>query len=199
MNKTVGVLMLWLAFASASCAAAQQATAPAASTAELGPEEKAILLRLTSEKNRDMLLGACWTVCHCATEAGKARAERVFSVLGDTLEGSAPALAAIGGAKGFRKALQKTLGDPDPVMRGFAAMNLAVIGDEESKGKIAALLGKPEKREPLQSPDAFRGFDRSRAAIGLGLMGAREYGEKVAALLGACRSLEVERATPRAL
>jgi len=98
MNRTVAVLLFaWLALAWPFLPAAAQGTAPPNAAAEMSPEDRELLTRLTSEKNEPVLLGVSWTVAHCATEDGKARAENVFAVV----EGS------FGASGGHRRAGSK--------------------------------------------------------------------------------------------
>ena len=181
IRRATGVLLAALVIAAAGCR--REAAKPGELTPAQKREMDALVARLTDEEREGYLGAAAWTLCHCATEEGNRRAGKVFEVIGEYVNGKPAAAAALGGAKGIRKGFRELLRDPDPVVRGFAAMALAVFDDRESKSEIARLL-KPDpslKNEP--SVEYFARFDRSRAAMALGMMGAAEYAADLAALL----------------
>ena len=169
----------------ASLVAAQDAPKPAAPTAQEKQEMDALLARFQNERTQPLFDAAGWTVLHVASDDAQKRAEPLFGALQEYgKENPAPVLA-LGGAKGLVKGLRNLLADPDPVMRGFAAILLAVIDDRESKTEIAKLL-KPRPAVTVQDEVAdalVRQFDRGRAAIALGLMGAGEYAKEISLLL----------------
>jgi len=127
-----------------------------------------------------------WTMCHCATEAGKARARKMFDTLEAYQQEDITGFRAGGGAKGILDSLRKMLDDPDPVMRAFAAIALATAGQHAEIDKIAKLMKSPSSR-PAEwdetTTNVFADIDRGRAAVALGVLGAKGYADDMAAML----------------
>jgi len=181
MRRLVVALVCVLAMSAVPSRAAEVPPVPQeAATQQLTPEDKEVLRELSDEMNEPILSREGWILGHCVSEAGRARAEKVFAPFGESMEAG---LAAIGGAQGFREALRGMLTDEDPVVRGFAAAMLAVVKDQDSKEGIAALLRRPYAPPAEEWQEEYSRWDRSRAAMALGMLGAKEYTEKIVALL----------------
>jgi HEAT repeat protein len=181
MKRLVVALVCVLAMSAVPSRAAEVPPVPQeAATRELTPEDKEILRELSDEMNDPILSWEGWILGHCASEAGGARAGKLFAPFGESMEAG---LAAIGGAQGLREALRGMLTDEDPVVRGFAAAMLAVVKDQDSKEKIAALLRRPDTPPAEEWQEEYNHWDRSRAAMALGMLGAKEYTEEIVALL----------------
>jgi len=127
-----------------------------------------------------------WTVCHCATEGGKARAQKLEDALEAYQEEDIVGFRAGGGAKGVLDSLRKMLDDPDPIMRAFAAIALATAGQQSEKERIARLMksapSRPQKSDETAT-EHFGDIDRCQAAVALGILGAKEYADDIAAML----------------
>jgi HEAT repeat protein/outer membrane protein assembly factor BamB len=132
------------------------------------------------------MLAMSWTMCHCATEAGKARAQKMFDTMEAYGQEDIVGFRAGGGAKGILDSLRKMLDDPDPVMRAFAAISLATAGQHGETDKIAKMMKSPSSR-PAEwdetMTEVFVDIDRGRAAMALGILGAKKYADDMAAML----------------
>jgi HEAT repeat protein len=171
----------------ASLVAAQDTAKPPEFTAQDKQEMDALMAHFENERTMPVFEAAGWTMMHVASEDARKRVDPLFGALQEYRKGNAAPVLALGGAKGLVKEFRNLLADPDPVMRAFAAILLAVIDDRESKTEIAKLLKPrpaPAVPAPGEEPDALvRQFDRGRAAIALGLMGAGEYAKDISPLL----------------
>lgn len=155
-------------------------------TAQLSPEEQKEyeLIQKRLHDHEGLLNGACWTLIHCANEKEVQSVMKTLNLLqtfGDSTQ--IPKLAEAGGIKLFKDNLASLIENKDPVVRGFAALLLAVIGDTGYKKNIATLL--EDKTGPSSAEDdrLLYNFDRSRAAMAMGLMGGKEYASRLTELL----------------
>jgi len=172
------VVLLWSPACGQAVPKAAQLSAPEKQAMD------ALIARTESDRMAPLFSAATWTMLHCCSREAVTRAQPVLRTMEEYGEGNHTAIAAIGGAKGAVNAFRGLLGDPDPVMRGFAAMTLAAFDDRESKGEIAKLLKPHPAPAAAAVADAqFADMDRSRAAMALGLMGADEYAKEIAGML----------------
>lgn len=147
---------------------------------------------------RGYLTSADWTLGHCADPKELKSVSKTLALrwaFEDTKQ--IPKLVEAGGVKGGKIRFAKLLENKDPVVRGYGAVLLAVIGDTAYKKSIARLLeDKPapptieehgfpsdEDRDKAAIALMFRNYDRGQAAIALGLMGAKEYAPRLSELL----------------
>lgn len=134
--------------------------------------------------HEDLLAAAGWTLCHCADENEIKAAEKTLNFLEALASTNQPTeLIEAGGIKTFKNNVATLLKNKDPVVRGFSAILLAVIGDGAYQSDIAKLLADKSARPPKEEDRLLYNFDRSRAAMALGLMGAKEYAPRLSALL----------------
>jgi len=152
---------------------------------QLSPEEKREYDRIRKRfRNHEGLLSSAgWALIHCADEEEVKNLEKTLQPL-RAFDGSdqIPKLVEAGGVKAVKREVAKLLKNKDPVVRGFGAILLAVIGDAGCKNDIARLL--EDKRGSPPAEDRFLyNYDRCGAAVALGLMGAEEYAPRLAVLL----------------
>ena len=180
-----------MVFIVACCAvlAATQAFAGEPQPNPLPPEEQQEYLKIQQRvlKYQNTLTMVFFTFAHCADEKEAQRLKKTLGLFQAFMDNARiPALAEAGGIKAFKAALVQMLKNKDSVVRGSAAMFLAIIGEIDSKAEIAKLLEpKPPMAETAPIEDGvFENVDCSRAAMALGLLGAKEYAPKLAGLLG---------------
>src|SRR5262249_932032 len=130
------------------------------------------------------LTAASWTLDHCADQKEIKQVEKTLSLLAAFADtNQIPKLVEAGGVGRFKENVANLLKSEDPVVRGFAALLLAVLRDAGHKRDIARLLEDKHGSTPKEDDRLLYNFDRSRAAMALGLMGAKEYAPRLAALL----------------
>lgn len=161
---------------------------PASQTlsAQLAPGEQKDyeLLKKRFRIHEDLLNAAAWTLCHCADEKEVKALEKTLNLLQAFSDTNQVAkLVDAGGIKTFKNSIATLLKNKDPVVRGFGAILLAVIGDPAYKSEIAGLLADKSGRPPKEEDRLLYNFDRSRAAMALGLMGAKEFAPRLSVLL----------------
>lgn len=141
-------------------------------------------IRQRLREHEALLTRASWTLCHCADEAELARIEGTAMLLGAFVDDKQlPKLVEAGGVKAFKEETAGLLKNKDPVVRGYGAIVLAVVGDAAYKERIAKLLEDENCRSAVTEFACFKNLDRRDAARALGLMGAEEYAPRLAALL----------------
>jgi HEAT repeat protein len=142
------------------------------------------LVRKGLREHEDLLTAGSWTLVHCADEKEVKHVEKTLNLLQAFADAKQiPKLVEAGGVKQFKDNVTNLLKNKDPVVRGFGAVLLAVIGDTVHKSDIARLLEDKRGSPPKEEDRLLYYFDRSRAAMALGLMGAAEYAPRLAALL----------------
>ena len=153
---------------------------------QLSPEEQKEyeLVQKGLRKHDDLLTAAGWTLTHCADKKEIKQVEKTLSLLNAFADtNQIPKLVEAGGVVRFKENVANLLKSEDPVVRGFAALLLAVVGDAGRKRDISRLLEDKQGSPPKEDDRLLYNFDRSRAAMALGLMGAKEYEPRLAALL----------------
>jgi HEAT repeat protein len=147
-------------------------------------EYETVQRSLLDPRNADLLNAAGWTLAHAADGKDVEQAAKAWGLLQAFADSSKnQQLVEAGGIKGLRGNVAGLLKSKDPVVRGFAAILLAVIGADGYKNDIARLL-EDKKGPPGEDWHKFvYNFDRSRAAMALGLMGAKEFAPRLSALL----------------
>lgn len=111
-----------------------------AQTETLSPEEQKeyelVCQRLRSHAG--LINAAAWTLCHCADEKELKAVEKTLNLLQTFADSrQIPTLVEAGGVKQVKDNVADLLRNKDPVVRGFAAVLLAVIGDPAYKSDIA--------------------------------------------------------------
>jgi HEAT repeat protein len=161
---------------------------PRATELSPGEQKEYELIQERLRNQQELLSRHSWTLVHCADEKEIKAAERTLNLLQAFYDTNQIAkLIEAGGVKEFKSNAASLLKNKDPVVRGFGAVLLAVIGDAAYKSDIAKLLadkrGPPPKEDDGVSDKVWYNFDRNRAAVALGLMGAKEYAPRLSALL----------------
>ena len=132
-----------------------------------GEQNEYELVQKRLRNHEDLLTAATWTLCHAADEKEIKGVEKTLNLLQAFADNAQiPKLIEAGGVKRFKDNVGKLLENSDPVIRGFGAVLLAIMGDEGYKSEIARLL--EDKRRAPRREELLYNFDRSRAAMALG-------------------------------
>lgn len=147
-------------------------------------EYETIRKNFLDPKNYDLMNAVTWSLIHCADEKELTKIESILNLPGAFIDDKQLSLLVnAGGIKGFKSSTSNLLKNNDPVIRGYGAILLAVIGDHSYKKDIAVLLEDKPQSPPESYKRNFYYFDRSRAALALGLLGAKEYAPRLAEIL----------------
>lgn len=139
--------------------------------------------RFQDTRNENLLNAAGWTLAHSADEQEVKQVEPVLKDLAIFgRQGSFEQLDRRGGVDVLKNEIAALLQNPDPIVRGFAAVTLSVVGDTNYVKEIAGLLERKPRATDIKN-DWSEGFDQSRAAMALGLLGAKTYRVQISELL----------------
>jgi HEAT repeat protein len=121
---------------------------------------------------------AGWTLGHAASEEGQKEVERIgYANTTQTLEA---AVLKAGGWEKYKADVASLLKSKDVVVRGFAAVWLADLGDRAYTKDLLALL---ESNAVPTTNNIFPDSDRGAAATALGILWARDHSQVLAMCL----------------
>jgi len=128
--------------------------------------------RLLQPHNKKIIDAEYWTLTHCAEPSD-------LKLIGATMKHFSAAydkksfgyFISNGGSAKLKQSFINLLKNNDPVIRGFASMALAVIGDPVAIEPISDLIDK-NKSVISGDEDYFVGVDVKKASIALGLLKA---------------------------
>jgi hypothetical protein len=112
--------------------------------------------------NKNLMSAALNTLYHCANEKEVLSLEKTLTLLGTLADSSKMSeLAESGGIKRLKDNVAKLLKNKDPVVRGFGAIVLAVIGDATYKSEIAKLLEEKRWKSTESEDRMLENWDRT--------------------------------------
>ncbi len=167
-----------------TCPVNTSAARPQGAQLSAGEKKEYKLIQKRLRDHDELLSAAGWTLIHCADQKELKNLGKtliLFRAFMDPKE--IPRLVEAGGIKGLKTRVASLLKSKDPVVRGFGAIQLAVIGDAAYKSDIAKLLADKAGPAPKQGDRLLYNYDRSRAAMALGLFRAKKYAPRLSALL----------------
>jgi hypothetical protein len=149
-----------------------------------GEQKEYDLIQKRFRDHEDLLNAAGGTLSHCADAKDSQGVEKTLNLLKAFADSrQIQKLVEAGGVKPFKDNVAILLRNKDPVVRGFGAVLLALIGDAGFKSDIAQLLQDKPGSPPSGLDRLLYNWDRSQAAVALGLLGAKEYAPRLDALL----------------